>query len=78
MSDEISKPSHYTQGNIEVIDFIEDQNLGYHLGNVVKYICRHKHKGTPRKDIQKAQWYLERYFNEILNEAEILTCNNSS
>ena len=29
-----------TQEKIEVIDFIEDQNLNFHRGNAVKYIAR--------------------------------------
>lgn len=73
--DDISKPSHYTQGKIEVIDFIEDQKLNYHLANVIKYICRAPHKGTYLKDLKKARWYLNRWieFTEDLensNEAE--------
>lgn len=38
--DNVNHPSHYTDGNIEVIDYIEDKQLGFHLGNVVKYISR--------------------------------------
>ena len=38
--DNVNHPSHYTNGNIEVIDFIEDKNLSYHLDNAVKYISR--------------------------------------
>lgn len=58
--DLINRPPHYTTGSIEVIDFIEDQKLSYHLGNVVKYVARAKHKGTPLTDLKKAQWYLAR------------------
>ena len=32
-SDNVNHPSHYTSGKIEVIDFIEDQQLNYHKGN---------------------------------------------
>ena len=32
-------PAHYTRGSIEVWDFIRDQQLNYHLGNAIKYIC---------------------------------------
>lgn len=39
-NDSVNHPAHYTDGKIEVIDFIEDKKLGYHLGNVVKYIAR--------------------------------------
>jgi hypothetical protein len=57
---EVNKPRHYTTGKIEVIDIIEDQNLNFRLGNVVKYICRAEHKGQKLKDLQKALWYLTR------------------
>lgn len=33
--DDINHPSHYTQGDIEVIDYIEDKKLGYRLGSEV-------------------------------------------
>lgn len=62
MNDVVNSPSHYTRGNIEVIDFIEDQGLNYHLGNAVKYITRagHKDPSTFNQDLDKAIWYLER------------------
>jgi hypothetical protein len=47
-------------GGIETIDFIEKKNLGYNLGNAVKYISRADHKGNRLQDLQKAQWYLSR------------------
>lgn len=60
--DVVNHPPHYTDGGIEVIDFIEAKRLGYHLGNVVKYICRAGKKGTNSgmEDLRKAQWYLKR------------------
>lgn len=64
--DVINHPSHYTRGNIEVIDFIEDQQLPYHLGNVIKYIARAGHKGDKLEDIKKARWYLDRYIKEVM------------
>jgi len=56
----VNHPSHYNQGSIEVIDFIEDHNMGFHDGNAVKYICRYKYKGKPIEDLEKAIWYLQR------------------
>ena len=38
--DMVNHPPHYTQGKIEVIEFIEDQQFPYHLGNVIKYVSR--------------------------------------
>ena len=62
-NDPVHHPSHYTDGNIEVIDFIEDKKLGFHLGNAVKYISRagKKDKSKTAEDIKKAIWYLNRY-----------------
>jgi len=37
-NDAVSYPSHYTQGKIEVLDFILDQELPYLPGQVIKYI----------------------------------------
>ena len=61
-SDPVNHPAHYKVGGIETIDFIEAKGLGYHIGNVVKYITRAGHKGTTNglEDLKKAQWYLNR------------------
>lgn len=62
MSNAISHPAHYNQGKIEVIEFIEDKNLNFHLGNAVKYICRagKKDPSKHQEDLEKAIWYVER------------------
>ena len=39
-NDIINHPSHYTQGKIEVIDFIEDKGFNYHRACAIKYISR--------------------------------------
>ena len=64
--DVINHPSHYTRGKIEGIDFIEDQQLPYHLGNATEYIARAGHKGDKLEDLKKARWYLDRYINEVM------------
>lgn len=56
----VDHPPHYNAGKIEVIDFIEDQRLGFNLGNVVKYAARAEHKGNALEDLEKAAWYLAR------------------
>lgn len=40
MKEMVNHPSHYNDGKIEVIDFIEDKHLNFHRGNAVKYIAR--------------------------------------
>ena len=59
---QVDHPSHYNTGRIEVIDFIEDQNLNFHLGNAVKYISRAGKKDPAkfREDLEKAIWYINR------------------
>lgn len=64
--DVINHPSHYTRGKIEVIDFIEDQQLPYHLGNVIKYIARAGYKVDKLEDLKKARWYLDRYIKGVM------------
>jgi hypothetical protein len=58
--DHIDHPGHYNNGSIEVIDVIEDWQLGFHEGNVVKYVARASHKGDRLQDLRKARWYLNR------------------
>lgn len=61
-NDPVNHPSHYTDGKIEVIDFIEDKGLGFCLGNAVKYISRAGKKDPAKtvEDLKKAAWYLNR------------------
>lgn len=62
MNDNVNHPSHYTDGKIEVIDYIEDKKLGYNLGNAIKYISRAGKKDPDKyvEDLEKAKWYLKR------------------
>ncbi len=55
------RPSHYRDGKIEPIDFIEDKDLGFHLGNAIKYISRAGKKNDEIQDLKKAIWYIQRY-----------------
>ena len=63
----VDHPDHYNQGKIEVIDAIEDWDLNFNEGNVVKYVARHRHKINPLEDLKKAKWYLERIINKYEN-----------
>lgn len=60
--DKVNHPKHYNDGKIEVIEFIEDKNLGFHLGNAVKYIARAGKKDPSKyvEDLKKAIWYIRR------------------
>lgn len=60
--DNVNHPSHYADGQIEVIDFIRDKLTPagfteYCEGNVLKYVSRWRKKGGV-EDLKKAQVYL--------------------
>ena len=74
MSDAVNSPSHYTDGKIEVIDFIEDKGLNFHRGNAIKYIARAGKKNPQKEveDLQKAVWYLNREIMRLTKQEEKL------
>ena len=55
-------PEYYRRGSIQPWDFIRSQELNFHLGNVIKYVCRAGHKDDDIEDLSKAIHYLS---NEI-------------
>lgn len=69
-NDPVNRPSHYTDGKIEVIEFIEDKKLGFCLGNAVKYISRAGKKDPDKEieDLSKAVWYINRRIKELREE----------
>ena len=64
----VNHPPHYTKGGIEAIDVIEAWDLGFHLGNAIKYIARAGRKGDAAEDLRKAIWYLEREISRFEGE----------
>lgn len=71
--DEVHKPTHYNWRGVECKDVIR-QLLGsegykrYCEGNVIKYLYRYTHKGTPATDIAKAAEYLRMIAEEEVRE----------
>lgn len=55
---------HYRKTKINSFEVIDDWELDFYLGNVLKYIQRHKHKGTPKDDMKKAIVYLNEYYEK--------------
>lgn len=66
-NDTVNHPSHYTDGNIEVMDFIEDKQLNFARGNVIKYVSRAGKKDPNKelKDLLKSMWYLNREIERL-------------
>lgn len=60
------KPDHY-KTKITPIEFIEANNLGFHEGNVVKYITRYKDKNGI-EDLEKAKTYIEMLIEKLKRE----------
>jgi hypothetical protein len=73
MADErVDHPSHYggADNPYEAIKVIDAWDLGFSLGNAVKYIARAGRKaGAPvLEDLKKARWYLDHAIAQL--EAE--------
>jgi len=67
--DRVNHPSHYTQGVIETIDYMEscltpEEFCGGCKMNVLKYVSREKFKNGV-EDLKKAQWYLDRLIDYL-------------
>ena len=62
-------PTYYQRGSRDVWDFIREQELNFHLGNAIKYICRAGYKDSKIQDLEKAIHYLE---NELEHEENLL------
>ncbi len=70
--DNINHPLHYTSSGavcrkcgepIECIDIT--QNMGFCLGNALKYIWRCGKKDSAIEDLQKAVWYINKHIDNI-------------
>ena len=64
--DPVKHPAHYTSGRIEVLDAIEEWDLTYGIGNVVKYCARAGKKTDDKlQDLCKAKFYLDREIEKL-------------
>ena len=69
LDDKVNHPSHYTYGDMEVIDYCDQvckqysPELAPYVFNAIKYLSRANHKGG-REDIGKAKYYVQRLFDK--------------
>ena len=68
--EKINPPEHYKGNKYEARDIIDDYQLGFNLGNAVKYILRAGKKGDTAEDLKKAKWYIEHEICKLMNEKE--------
>ena len=69
-NDMINSPKHYTEGGIEVIEYIKAKCgkagfMGYLIGNALKYLSRLDKKGEALENAKKAQWFVNRIVKEL-------------
>jgi hypothetical protein len=64
--------NHYARHAIQPWHIIEEYDLDYWLGNVIKYVLRHREKGGI-EDLRKAQHYLEHSIDRMERE-EVQVC----
>ena len=73
--EDVNHPAHYTDGQIEVISYIEDKGFieGFCKGNAIKYVSRAGKKDSSSlalydkeiQDLEKAVWYLNYYIHYL-------------
>ena len=65
----VNHPTHYGGENnpYEAIKVIDAWELGFSLGNTVKYISRAGKKESDKElqDLKKAMWYLQHHIEEL-------------
>ena len=70
--EQVNHPNHYGgETNIyEAIKVIDAWDLGFSLGNTVKYISRAGKKDTDKEleDLRKAKWYLDHHIKNLENK----------
>ena len=66
----INHPTHYggEDNTYEAIKVIEAWDLGFNLGNTIKYVSRAGKKLDILEDLEKASWYINREINKLKNE----------
>lgn len=68
----VNHPQHYggKDNPYEAIKVIEAWNLGFCLGNTVKYISRAGKKDAKVQELEKALWYLKREIKNLKDGKE--------
>ena len=66
----INHPTHYggEDNTYEAIKVIEAWDLGFNLGNTIKYVSRAGKKLDILEDLEKASWYINREIKKLKNE----------
>ena len=81
--DVVNNPKHYTEGGIEVIDYLKakmtgEEFIGFLRGNVMKYVSRAGKKDDVVQDYEKARWYLNKLIETLSGKeaAKVMLVDN--
>jgi hypothetical protein len=73
-NEQVNHPSHYggADNQYESIKVIDAWDLGFSLGNTVKYISRagKKNKEKELEDLRKALWYLQHHISNLEKKSD--------
>lgn len=61
------KPKHYSDLQIEPLEYVVKNDLGFCEGNVIKYVSRWRDKGG-LQDLEKAKTYIDCLIAEELKQ----------
>ncbi len=79
MKEMVNNPAHYggKHNQYEAIKVIDAWDLGFSLGNTIKYISRagKKNPAAELEDLKKAKWYLEHHIQNLEKIKEQLDFN---
>lgn len=66
----VNHPEHYGAADdpYEAIKVIDAWQLGFSLGNAVKYLARAGKKGNAVEDLRKAVWYIQHEIGRLNRE----------
>lgn len=64
MTETVNHPRHYNlhPSGVEAVDVCEQ--MSFNVGNAVKYLFRHEHKGGV-EDLRKSLWYIKRELTNL-------------
>lgn len=66
-ADLVNEPPHYTRLSPQPIDVIDQWGLGFYPAQIIKYVARagFKRADTLLEDLEKAQFYLNRWIEKV-------------
>ena len=74
-NEQVNHPTHYggEENVYESIKVIDAWDLGFSLGNTVKYISRAGKKESDKElqDLKKALWYLQHHIEQLEKKGNI-------